>query len=196
MPRTKLRTKKPLKELYVDDSFTEGKAPHLARFHAQTLFACGSRLHGLRQFSKESSSQAHFMSHAQCSWLDRTHFSSSAQHTVSALSSAREWPLQSATRSSVWPSCRTEFDYILRWAEVQEDIVQRNGPTVTLFVAQWLNCILKEIAVRQKWKCLAYARWMEIISRLRIQKMHQTNTSVSWDLDPHARQNFASVTRC
>ena len=39
--------------------------------------------------------------------------STTAQHSVPALSSEREYPLQSATRSSVWSSCRTDRKY--RW---------------------------------------------------------------------------------
>ena len=53
------------------------------------------------------------MSHAQCAWLHPHSSSTTAQHSVPALSSEREYLLQSATRSSVWSSCRTERKY--RW---------------------------------------------------------------------------------
>ena len=49
--------------------------PYLARVtHTQTLFCVCLKSALLRHFSKESSSQARFMSHAQCSWLDRIPF--------------------------------------------------------------------------------------------------------------------------
>ena len=51
---------------------------------------------------KESSSQAHLMSHAPCSWLDRIPFSSTPQHSISTLPTKQEYHLQSATRSSVF----------------------------------------------------------------------------------------------
>ena len=42
--------------------------------HKQTLFCVCLKSALLRHFSKESSSRARFMSHAQCSWLDRIPF--------------------------------------------------------------------------------------------------------------------------
>ena len=44
-------------------------------------------------------------------WLHA--LSSTAQHSVSTPSSEQQYLLQSATRSSVWSSCRTEPDYTL-----------------------------------------------------------------------------------